>query len=73
MKFIEREEPRQFHMLELTRRNLEILLRKLDDPLSAATLVDGDNQIVVRAVENDEHYSNRKAGDMLMPSTGEIL
>ena len=38
MKFIDGEIP----VLELTRRNLETLLAKLDDPLSARTLLDPD-------------------------------
>jgi hypothetical protein len=38
-------------IMELTRRNLETLLRKLDDPLSARGLIDPDDRILVRAVE----------------------
>lgn len=57
--------------LELTRRNLEILLEKLDDPISRRTLLDPDGVIAVKAVENDEHYSDREPGVMYMPSTGE--
>lgn len=67
--------------LELTRRNLETLLEKLDDPLSQRTLIDPDNKIAVTAVvdpdnkieivavEND--YHDRAPGQVYMPSTGE--
>lgn len=60
-------------IVELTRRNLEVLLRKLDDPLSQRTLLDPDGRVYVRAVENEEHYSDREPGEMYMPSTGEVL
>lgn len=49
-------------VLELTRRNLETLLEKLDDPMSQRTLVDEAQAIGVRAVENREHYSDRPSG-----------
>lgn len=49
-------------VLELTRRNLETLLEKLDDPHSARMLIDPDGQIAVRAVENEEHYQDRDPG-----------
>ena len=39
-------------VIELTRRNLQALLAKLDDPLSARALVDPDEKILVRAVES---------------------
>lgn len=62
-------------VLELTRRNLQALLDKLDDPLSARTLSKvqegGDGVIVVVAVEDAEHYSDRAPGEVYMPSTGE--
>jgi hypothetical protein len=57
--------------VELTRRNLEVLLAKLDDPLSARTLVDGSGLVQVKAVENEEHYADRDPGEVYMPSTGE--
>lgn len=62
-------------LVELTRRNLEVLLAKLDDPVSKCTIIDGDCRVAVRAVENDEHYrnENRLPGLMFMPSTGELL
>jgi hypothetical protein len=53
--------------IELTRRNLETLLAKLDNPDSLRTLVftgDHGQVIAVRAVENDEHYTERPAGLM---------
>lgn len=59
--------------LELTRRNLEVLLQKLDDPLSHCTIIDGDARIYVRAVENEVHYSDREPGEMYMPSTGVVV
>lgn len=49
-------------LLELTRRNLETLLAKLDDPDSARTLVAPGDMIAVKAVENEEHYSGRDPG-----------
>lgn len=62
-------------VLELTRRNLETLLAKLDDPLSARTLTksaeDGPGWIQVTAVEDAAHYSDRAPGVVFMPSTGE--
>jgi hypothetical protein len=59
--------------LELTRRNLVTLLAKLDDPASARTLIDPDRQIMVIAVENAEHYSTRPPGEVVMPSTREVI
>lgn len=60
-------------VVELTRRNLETLLMKLDDPLSARTLqmssADGLHFDVV-AVENEEHYKDRPPGPVYMPSSG---
>lgn len=52
-------------VLELTRRNLEGLLAKLDDPNSARTLIDPDWVIEVKAVEDAEHYTDRLPGFML--------
>jgi len=51
-------------MVELTRRNLEGLLEKLDDPNSVRTLIDPEGEIAVKAVEDAEHYKTRPAGDM---------
>lgn len=73
MKFDEREPHQELHYLELTRRNLETLLAKLDDPLSNRTLIDRDDQIAVKAVENKEHYGDREPGSVYMPSTGEVF
>jgi hypothetical protein len=69
VKFIDEPTP----VLELTRRNLETLLMKLDDPLSHRTLLDPDGVILVRAVENEAHYAAREPGPIFMPSTGELL
>ena len=59
--------------VELTRRNLESLLAKLDDPASVHTLFDGQNKVQVVAVENEEHYSDRAPGPVYMPTSGEFL
>ena len=67
----------QHSYVELSRRNLETLLAKLDDPLSLRTLekVDDGNQHIISivAVENEKHYSDRDPGPVYMPSTGETL
>lgn len=61
--------------VELSRRNLETLLKKLDDPKSSKTLIkqedeqDGDEFIVVKAVEDSSHYENRAPGIVYMPSS----
>lgn len=70
MKFIDGNS-QGLHSLELTRRNLQALLDKLDDPDSARTLVDPDWEIRVTAVEDAEHYSDREPGVVYMPATGE--
>lgn len=57
-------------VVELTRRNLEALLAKLDDPASVRMLISGDDKIAVRAVENEEHYSDRRPGTVYMPTEG---
>ena len=49
--------------IELTRRNLVILLAKLDDPNSFRTL--SKDGWAVKAVEDDEHYSDRPHGYVL--------
>lgn len=48
----------------LSRRNLQTLLNKLDDPESKRTLVkDGDgSRLVVTAEEDDVHYKDRPEG-----------
>lgn len=64
--------------VELTRRNLSVLLQKLDDPLSHAAIakdgiyvraVEGE-EFLVKPVEDEEHYSDREPGPMYMPSSG---
>lgn len=62
--------------LEMTRRNLQSLLDKLDDPISARTLAKGIEPddamtIFVTAVEDEAHYSDRPAGAVYMPTSGE--
>ncbi len=51
MKYIDNENG--CRVVELTRRNLQVLLAKLDDPLSARGLMDADAKILVRAIEAD--------------------
>lgn len=51
-------------VVELTRRNLEVLLAKLDDPDSMRTIERGG--VEVTAVENEEHYTDREPGSMLV-------
>jgi hypothetical protein len=64
------------NLLELSRRNLQALLDKLDDPLSARTLSkmseDGALFLTVKAVEDVEHYADRAPGAVYMPSSGEV-
>ncbi len=71
MKYIHDQDP---PVLELSRRNLTVLLEKLDDPLSARTLITpgkpGDPIMMVKAVEDAEHYLDRPPGDVYMPSRG---
>lgn len=64
MKFIESKYG-GMHVIELSERNLRGLLEKLDDPNSARTLVDPDRKIFVKAVPDEEHYSDREPGVML--------
>ena len=70
MKFVEGID-NNFHTLELSRRNLIALLSKLDDSNSVRTLISPGARIVVRAVEDAEHYSDRTPGMVYMPTTGE--
>ena len=60
-------------VVELTRRNLTVLLAKLDDPASARTIIDGEGHVAVRAVEDAEHYKTRPAGVMYMPTANALL
>jgi hypothetical protein len=64
------EEGEEIPVVELTRRNLIALLAKLDDPLSARTLVDPEHKIAVTAVPDEEHYRERAPGVIYMPSSG---
>lgn len=59
--------------VQLTRRNLETLLAKLDEPKSTRTLIKYDEEldrppfvVYVQAVENEEHYKDRAPGPMLV-------
>lgn len=65
MKFLERGDL-QIPTVELTRRNLLALLAKLDGKPSdlLCTVVDPSGSIAVKAVEDDEHYSDRAPGRM---------
>ena len=49
--------------VELTRRNLVVLLSKLDRTDSAKTIMTGGS-FFVRAVEDDAHYADRTPGPM---------
>lgn len=87
MKYIPPAPGSNMPCIELTRRNLNILLEKLDDDASHKTIVDPDWQLMVtaveeggddpdspiqvKAVEDIEHYGDRSPGVMYMPSTGE--
>lgn len=53
MKYIEDSAYGDFPTVELTRRNLQALLDKLDDPYSNRTLIDGDRRVAVRSIEDD--------------------
>lgn len=64
MKWIEKDEKTGLPCVELTRRNLLTLLAKLTDLHSAHTLIDGDNKIAVRSVEDEEHYKARQPGEI---------
>jgi len=57
--------------VELSRRNLEVLLAKLDNADSACTLLSPCRTAIVVAVENHEHYSERPPGIMYV--NGEYL
>lgn len=62
--------------LYLTRKNLETLLTKLDNPLSARTIIKSDTEhpvypltgtdsVIITALENFEYYTDREAGVMM--------
>jgi hypothetical protein len=73
MRYIPKIEEDDIPVVELTRRNLTVLLEKLDDPLSFKMLIDPDHQIAVRAVEDGDHYRDRPPGPVYMPTRGEQL
>ena len=68
MRYVKKEESATgYPTVELTRRNLESLLAKLDGhpPDSSCTLIDPSFRVAVRAVENEEHYKDRRPGAMI--------
>lgn len=75
MKFLTRnvEDHGPPYRLELTRRNLMTLLAKLDDPISDRTLIDPDELVMVVAVEDAEHYAERRPGFVYMPNSGVVF
>lgn len=59
----------------LSRRNLEALLVKLDDPTSKRTIFcfdDHGNPLWVTSEENEEHYKGRTPGEM-HPRTEQMM
>lgn len=59
-------------VIELSRRNLETLLAKLDDPASVRTIIKSGVAIV--AVEDEEHYSDSNPPGMVyMPTSGKVI
>lgn len=68
--------------IELTRRNLVALIQKLDAqrdgiPTACTLAKCGESEtngliLRVKAVEDEEHYSDRLTGLMMNPSTGEV-
>lgn len=74
MKFIPAEEGQVLHRLELTRRNLEILLAKLDDPLSKRQLVDPDWHVIVGATEeHDQSITVETTKGYFVPGAGQCV
>jgi len=70
------EDDRGVPVIELSRRNLTVLLAKLDSNKehpgsSACTIGAPDRPLWVKAVEDEEHYSDRPPGGMLV--RGEII
>lgn len=68
-----------FAVVELTRRNLTALLAKLDfnrNPggrrSSECEIMSGDGRAIIRAVEDEVHYSDRLPGEMLENETGRL-
>ncbi len=72
MKFIDKaDESNPVHYLELTECNLRSLLEKLNNPESSCTLMDRHHKIIVKAVPDAEHYSDREPGPTIL--NGEIV
>ena len=64
MKYIEDDPLYHKPVIELTERNLRVLLAKLKDPVSQRTMFDPRWAIGVRAVDDSEHYKTRPPGLM---------
>lgn len=64
MKFIPAAEGQVLHRLELTRRNLEVLIAKLDDSESKRQLVDRDWHVVVQAREDHVPHEGCDEGEL---------
>lgn len=58
-------------VVELTERNLRTLLHKFDDPNSQRTLLSPDRTVMVKAVPDSEHYTDRPPG--MVYTNGEWL
>ncbi len=52
MKYIPAGEEDPVAIVELTRRNLTVLLAKLDDSASRRAIIDGEQRVMVHAVED---------------------
>ena len=72
MKFIKASDSEWFlPTIELTRRNLEVLLAKLDDPLSLKTITRGG--YAVSAVEEDGREGGHIDDQPAMQADGHIV
>lgn len=66
--------------VELTRRNLRALLNKLDfnqglppeDPRRRSDVMIAQDAVFIKGVEDDDHYGDREAGEMVDNETGEL-
>lgn len=56
----------------LSRRNLLAGLHKLDMPNSARTIISGDDRLILKFEDNDEHYGDRRPG-VMYPDTEEFI
>lgn len=75
MKVTHFDAKRRFMRVELTERNLTVLLEKLKDRNSARTIIKADEvgTIEVHAVHDEKHYDaeDREPGPMLV--RGEVI